>query len=77
MFVAPRRAANQASLTIRRLANPLSIIFLCHGDLAPPWLQLKGKGKGRGRIQKGKARKGGGTEKGRRKRCTRLLASHG
>ena len=35
-----RRAANQASLTIRRLADPLSIIFLGHGDLAPPWLQL-------------------------------------
>ena len=33
-----RRAANQASLTIRRLADPLSIIFLGHGDLAPPWL---------------------------------------
>jgi len=41
MFVAPRRAANQASLTIRRLANPLSIIFIGHGDLAPPWLQLQ------------------------------------
>ena len=38
MFVAP---PNQASLTIRRLADPLSIIFLGHGDLAPPWLQLK------------------------------------
>ena len=32
--------ANQTSLTIRRLADPLSIIFLGHGDLAPPWLQL-------------------------------------
>ena len=35
-----RRAANQASLTIRRLADSLSIIFLGHCDLAPPWLQL-------------------------------------
>jgi len=35
-----RRAAYQASLTIRRLADPLSIIFLGRGDLAPPWLQL-------------------------------------
>jgi len=33
-------AANQASPTIRRLADPLSIIFLGHGNLAPPWLQL-------------------------------------
>ena len=34
------RAANQTSLTIRRFADPLSIIFLRHGDLTPPWLQL-------------------------------------
>ena len=26
--------------TMRRLVDPLSIIFLGHGDLAPPWLQL-------------------------------------
>jgi len=38
MFVAPRRQLGVANL--RRLADPLSIIFLRHGDLAPPWLQL-------------------------------------
>jgi len=37
-FVAPRRQSGVANL--RRLADPLSIIFLRHGDLAPPWLQL-------------------------------------
>jgi len=40
MFVAPRRQSGVANYILRRLADPLSILFLGHGDLARPWLQL-------------------------------------
>ena len=39
MLVAPRRQSGVTNP--RRLADPLSIIFLRHGDLAPPWFQLE------------------------------------